>query len=888
MTHPTAALPALLAAAASPIARAHRPRRWPMLAALAAALAALPACGQSAKAKAANDTAAAASDTAGAIGDTGATDDSAASGGRSGKDGCVPAPVAPGAVRVRLLACADDLPHGTMAAGRVGDLVFENSRVRFVLRKGKLGHAIGGLVGGDVVDAVTLGPDGKQVGVDALREWVPTAALHLVQPDAIEVVADGSAGEARVRVSGPLTPFPTAHAALALDKPKATVSHEYVLRPDSRRLELRTTIVPDDGKQMALMVADASFWGGSLAMYRPGSGDADSGVAAVGSAQVIGFAPADDDATSVAAAIGYEAPVSIIDAGGILAFLQPTKPIPGEGQTFVRWLAVGGDLADAMAEATASAAKPPLLVQLQGKVEGAWPGVEVEALSAKGGPLTRCKPATDGTFACKVPADATHARALWLGNGNGQSGGPGQSDTPKGVPLQPQDGVATLTLQAPKPSLLVVHTKDKADGKGLPFQLLALPKDGGGGFRTFVDADGEATFRLPAGEWQVWIHHGPEFSALETKVTVSPTAPTEVTATLERVLDTTGWIAADMHVHAEHSADSTVPNRQRITDAVAVGLDYVVATDHDFVTDYQPWLVEAGIADRLTVASGVEVSTIQLGHHNVWPLTQQQDLAGNGAIDWYGKDAAALQNALRGNDDKRVVQCNHPRGSQSYFAGIALDPKTTDVALLAFNAMEIINGKRMSDTVKVLQDWFGLIDRGLRITGTGNSDTHSLEGGIGGTRTYIFVGEAGGKPRDVQGAFQGADADAALKAGRAVASTGPLLTLELRNGTAKAGIGDTLTTTAGDVEAVATLQAPAWMPLGSVEIYRNGELVHTEAVTDTAVEAGRRKVNVSFKAPAQAQGWWLALHRPGTAPSTPLMGRPVWAITNPAFEAQAK
>ncbi len=854
-------------------------------AAATTALLALAGCGEAKKAQDSADTSS--GDTQATVTDTGEGMGDAAS-GRSGKDGCVPAPVAPGAVRVRPLACADDLAHGTMAAGRIGDLVFENIQVRFVLRKGKHGHAIGGLVGGDIVDAVALGPDGKQVGVDALREWVPTAALHLVQPDTIEVLADGSDGEARVRVSGPLTPFPTAHAALALEMPKAKVSHEYVLRPDSRRLELRTTIVPDDGKPMALMVADASFWGGSLAMYRPGSGDSDSGVKAVGSAQVIGFAPADDDATSVAAAIGYEVPVSIIDAGGILAFLQPTKPIPGEGQTFVRWLAVGRDLADSMAEATASAAKPPVLLQLQGNVEGAWPGVEVEVLNAKGGPLTRCKPGPDGAFACKVPADATHARAIWLGNGNGQSGGAGQSDAPKGVPLQPQDGAATLTLQAPKPSLLVVHTKDKADGKGLPFQLLVLPKDASSGFRTFVDADGEATFRLPAGEWQVWIHHGPEFSAFETKVTVSPAAPAEITATLERVLDTTGWIAADMHVHAEHSSDSTVPNRQRITDAVAVGLDYVVATDHDFVTDYQPWLVEAGIADRLTVASGVEVSTIQLGHHNVWPLTPQPDLSGNGAINWYSKDAAALQKALRGDDDKRVVQCNHPRGSQSYFAGIELDPATTDAALLAFNAMELINGKRMSDTIKVLEDWFGLIDRGLRITGTGNSDTHSLEGGIGGTRTYIFVGDDGGKPRDVQGAFKGADADAALKAGRAVASTGPLLTLELRNGTAKAGIGDTLATTTGDVEAVATLQAPEWMPLGSVEIYRNGELVHTESVKAAKVEAGRRKVSVSFKAPVQAEGWWLAMHRPGGAPSTPLMGRPVWAITNPAFEAKAK
>ena len=802
--------------------------------------------------------------------------------GASGLDGCVPAPVAPGAARARPLACADDLPHGRMAAARVGDLVLENSRVRFVVRKGKHGHAIGGLVGGNLVDAVALDGNGDQVGVDALREWVPSVGLHLVRPDVIEVVAAGDAGEARVRVSGPLTPFPTAHAAVAIPQPKVIVSHEYVLRPDSRRLEIRTIVTPEDGKTVAVMAADATFWGGSLGLYRPGSGDADSGISPAMTPQVLGFAPVDDDTAAKACAVAYEAAVSVIDAGGILAIVLPSEPIGAAGTTFTRWLAVGDDLADAMAIAHPGGST----LQLTGTVTGSWPGVEVELLDAEGGPLTRCRPDEQGEVDCKIPAAATHARSIWLGNGNGQTGGPGQSANPAGVPLQAKEGAATVALPAPVPSLLEVEVRDKADGAGLPFQLLAQPADAASGARTFVDADGDATFRLPAGKWQVWLHHGPEFSALQQSVTVNPDTPTKLSATLERVVDTTGWIAADMHVHAEHSADSSVANRQRMTDAVAVGLDYVVATDHDFVTDYQPWLVEAGLADRLTVASGVEVSTIKLGHHNVWPMTPAPDLAGNGAIDWYGKDATELQKTLRGGDKERVVQCNHPRGKQSYFVGIGLDPKTTDEALLAFDAMEVINGKRIDDTVEVLEDWFGLIARGLRITATSNSDTHSLSAGIGRSRTYIWLGEQDGKPRDVQGVFKGSEADSALKAGRAVASTGPFLTLELVGGGDKAGIGETLEAKGGDVEAVATVVAPEWMPLGSVEIYRSGLLVHEQAVGDTAVESGRRKAVVKFKAPLQAEGWWLAMHRPGGAPTPPLVGGPVWAITNPVFERQ--
>lgn len=771
-----------------------------------------------------------------------------------------------------------------MAAARVGDIVLENAKARFVLRTGLHGHAIVGLPGGNLIDAVLVGTDGKQRGVDGLREWVPTVGFYLVSPDQITIVAAGESGEARVRVAGPLVPFALIHELFQPDMPLATVVHEYVLRPDQTALEIRTTVTPQDGKPLDAIIGDVTFWGGDLALYLPGAGE-DSLTSGI-KPSLIAFAPIHADELSVPAAAGFDGPISILNTSGIQGFLQPSEPVPAAGRTIVRRLAVGGegrqDLAAAMAAAQGASAA---LGTVQGTVAGMWPGVEVEILDAKGGPLTRCRPDAAGAFSCQVPETAVAMRAQWLGNGNGELGGAGQLAAGAAKTIAIQAGLTVKAdLTAPQPGRLAVDVRD-GGGQPVAFRLVATPVDPADlGSRTWYDTDGKAAFLLPAGTWDVWLHHGPEWSEHHVKVTLQAGQEFKLEAKLEHVVDTDGWIACDMHVHAEHSADSTVPNRHRLQNAVAEGLDYVVATDHDFVTDYTPWLVAAGLQGQLTVASGVEVSTLNLGHFNTWPLKADPTLSGNGAIAWFGKKAEDLLAAMHGNDPLRVVQSNHPRGSQSYFDGIELDAKT-DPKLLNFDAVELINSKRIDDTTQVLADWFGMQARGIRVTGVANSDTHSLSSGAGGSRTWIYVGkDAAGAWRDKQGKFTAAEADVALKAGRAVASTGPLLVLEIEGeGGAKAAIGETLKALTGKLTVRATVQAPVWMPLGTIELYRNGKLIHTEPVEATPVVAGRRLAVVTQAAEAGQDAWWLAIHKPGAQPATPGQQRPVWAITNPVL-----
>ena len=802
---------------------------------------------------------------------------------------CPAPPVAKGKVRARPLACDGELPLGAMAHARVGDLVLENSVARFVVRKGPEGEAVVGLVGGNVIDAVRVGPDGKQIGVDGLREWVPIVQMYLVKPDKVEVTKDGSDGAAVVRVSGPLTPFPTVFAFLALSEPEANVVNEYRLLPDSPALEIRTIITPKKGTLDAPLVGDATFWSGSLGLYRPGSGDPDSGLDPPAKALVIGLARMRADPLQVPAAIGFAGSVSTIDAGGIVAFVQPPKAIEAGGKTIVRRLVVGGDGAPSLAAAMAVAGglSGAELGTVKGEVSGMWSGVEVELLDDKDRPLTRCLPGDSGDFSCPAPTKTAGARAIWVGNGEGQGGGRGQAGSVVKVAVKKGAG-ATVKLQAPSPARLQVKVTGEG-GKGLPFQAVLLPTAGmSTGDRTFIDGDGDATFLLPAGKWQVWLHHGPEWSAHNETVTLEAGTTVNVAAKLKHVVDTTGWIAADTHIHAEHSSDSDIPNRERVLDAVAVGLDYAVATDHDYATDYGPFLKQAGIEGQITVASGVEVSTAKWGHHGVWPVAINRAKSGNGAPQWHEKDAAAMIDELRGGDPKRVHQVNHPRGSQSYFEGIKLDPKTTDKKLLSFDALEVINSKRMDDTEEVLVDWFGILDRGLKPAAMATSDTHSLSAGVGTARTWIWVGKGkDGKGNDRQGVFTAAQADQAIKDGLTVASTGPVMVVELMSGEATVTLGQTLQGGKGDVTAKVTVTAPEWMPLGKLSIFRNGEQVKVVDLGTTAAKDGRQEAIVTHSAAkASKPGWWTAVLRPpedGKRP--PIQKRPVYAISSPVYEA---
>ncbi|MDO8493770.1 MAG: carboxypeptidase regulatory-like domain-containing protein, partial [Deltaproteobacteria bacterium] len=132
--------------------------------------------------------------------------------------------------------------------------------------------------------------------------------------------------------------------------------------------------------------------------------------------------------------------------------------------------------------------------------------------------------------------------------------------------------------------------------------------------------------------------HGPEYSIVEREVTVGAGGGTSIEqVALKKVIDTSGFVSADFHVHAMPSPDSAFSIERRGLAAAADGLDVLQSSDHDFLTDYGPVvtkLAEAGIInfDSIQTIVGDEITPNHYGHLHAFPLTVNLDDPDHGAL----------------------------------------------------------------------------------------------------------------------------------------------------------------------------------------------------------------------------------------------------------------
>ena len=368
----------------------------------------------------------------------------------------------------------------------------------------------------------------------------------------------------------------------------------------------------------------------------------------------------------------------------------------------------------------------------------------------------------------------------------------------------------------------------------------------------FASAQGLAIIQVPPGSYEVMVTRGPEYSAYPdtfpahgVAVDVT-TADATVNATLAHVVDTRGWISADLHVHAVNSPDSTVPNAVRVMSFAAEGVDVLVSTDHDFITDYAPIARELGVQDQIATMIGCEVTPFDYGHQQTYPVSRGSEFGGS-PFDWGGGDGPSLRLdqlyvGLRARDPDVVIQMNHPRSApggslealkvNTLTGASAARPETfrmaahpeataTDTKLFSsnFDAIEAMNGTAAS--YAVLNDWMTFTSRGWVKTATAGSDSHNtfiVTGGYG--RSWIR------SESDAIADFSSAKLATAVRARQVIGSSGPFITLTARKAGAAtaASVGDTLSIAAGDtVELTVDVQAPEWMQFDAIELYSHAE-----------------------------------------------------------------
>jgi hypothetical protein len=371
-------------------------------------------------------------------------------------------------------------------------------------------------------------------------------------------------------------------------------------------------------------------------------------------------------------------------------------------------------------------------------------------------------------------------------------------------------------------------------------------------------AAGPTTFSLPAGRFFVYAYHGPFFTIARAAVDVTEGAtPAPITLTLTALpgLAPPGTLSADLHVHGAASFDSSIPDADRVLSFAAAAVDVIVASDHDVVGNYDATIEALGLDDRLSAISAVETTghvpwmrvpgdsfPRVIGHYNFWPLAYQPGTPRNGApfdeLVEPGELFARVEPLFTGPG---IRQLNHPWAAAElgrdlgFPRALKLDlrqplPVEDDGTAAgvyvrrhgAFgngdhDTQEVMNGSQNDLFLAYRAFWWWLLDQGIVKTGTANSDSHSLtDNTVGAPRTLVWAGTRAGRTFDV------AALNAALKAGRAIGTNGPIIEAELVDGAGAHELGTRpIAPGAGAALSIRVAAAP-WVIVDEIRVVVNG------------------------------------------------------------------
>jgi hypothetical protein len=529
------------------------------------------------------------------------------------------------------------------------------------------------------------------------------------------------------------------------------------------------------------------------------------------------------------------------------------------------WLAEGSDVAGITDQFYAD---EPILKGSAGE-----PGAVVHVNRADGSAFTQVTTGADGRFAAHAPPG--DYRVLARGRGgrsaqrdvtvaaNGADAGeiaPG----PKAVISLPQGQAMRLTFigegDTEDPNfhddLLGYALVDKDTGPREGKVVLDINLAG-------LESDPREIVLAP-GKYRVYSSRGPEYSLGSTTIDTVPGKTVSLDIEFPKhILDTSGWISADLHVHSGASFDNGTPIDDRLVSYMAQGGEVLVSTEHDNVYDFTPDIQRLGLEDRLAYVVGMEITSElkseiaphTIGHANAFPLLSEPFIYRNGAVPHENRRWREVIAELRQSPVQPVIQLNHARYDLEYMnklekdgqpgiepqaffshmgpAGKRFDPHSplssganavlvepdpkTGVRDIDFDAIEMLNGPHLTSYHRLRVDWFTLLRQGERLIGAANSDSHTLETEhvVLSPRNMVFVED------DTVGGFSEERFIRAIREGRLYGTSGPLFGKVSVN---DAGIGDTHMGNEGTLTVV--VEAAPWVDVRVVRVFDNGVKIH--------------------------------------------------------------
>ena len=546
-----------------------------------------------------------------------------------------------------------DLITGPLADGRVGDWLLANSVARFIIQDAPQRDLYSvGAFGGNIIDAELVG----HPGLDNFLEIQPAVQIEtVINAQTVEIVNDGQDGRpASIRTCGPDDvldfvnpstiiedigglPFPAAADDADYDVEGCT---EYSLAPGARAVKIVTTLYNNEDVDRGFFVGDYINAAGEVEQWTNsgvGLGEILTSDLSVMSFIGYGEAAGVDYAHVTVPIAGSPHPgSSFFTASGVSYVMQsnsvidvvlgapPTFLVPADGSnTFTRYLAVG-DGSGSNAIDFERAVKGLPVGSLHGCVTiGGQPAPQARVAV---GPVTNGAIASVTSIFVTGP-DGCYAGTLPPGAYGVSAGAPGralrgqrpEADRPSDHRRRGRHGRAEhrpaghrprarrgrRRQRSPLPARIGVVGFDPSpeivfpggDTTGLFYdQKEALPF----GFThvEYTDANGDVDFEVEPGEYEIAVSRGTEYSLFTQHVTVAAGAPVTVVAHIAHVVDTPGFVSSDYHVHGIASADSRIPDSDRVRQFAGEGVDNIIMTDHHAHTDLTPTIASARLHAR--------------------------------------------------------------------------------------------------------------------------------------------------------------------------------------------------------------------------------------------------------------------------------------------------
>ncbi len=657
-----------------------------------------------------------------------------------------PAPA--GTARAGRVDADDERITGVEAHCRVGDFRLDNAVVALCIQAER-SYGQFTFAGGNIIDAIRVDPAADDwLDGDYFREAIHTISLGEVSVERMGIVRDGSdGGPAIIRTIG------TAGGMLILQgvlpgsfvPPPVPVVTEFRLAPDSDAVEVLTW-VEGVGSVARVRVADMLYFGDQTRDFPEGLllSDTPALLAAEGQGVSYGWSRP-GGALGLFPLVGLDLPVIATQTDQVA--LRPV-----DTALFRRTLRIGTGDVESVRAPSAEA------------VELRITGPAGLRLDVEGPESTRALLTDAGARTVRVvPGTYTLTAHGWPGGAASQE-----------VEVGP-DG-AEVAFAAPAPARLNISVRDDG-GQAL---IARLDLAGPAGQRLFVR--GTRSVELPAGAWTLTTSRGWHYTVDQRAVELAAGEAVDVEVALEEVIPMEGWAAGEFHQHASPSLDSEVPVLDRALANIAEGVQFMVPSDHDVIYDYAGLVQRHGLADELAVPlPGVEISPV-FTHIGAYGLPYDAHAGAGGAPPlpveeggrWRNRTVPELVAEAR-RRGARLIQMNHAREDSGLFVHTGYSPDSPIEDLPAdrftadFDSMEINN--RTRDTCRLLADWMGLLNQGLRVTAVGNSDSHNVGSPVGYPRNYVPTAAA--DPRRVTAD----EIVAAVQAGRVTVGGGAVIDL---------------------------------------------------------------------------------------------------------------